>query len=205
MLKPIETPEGLWQVIGVDLITQLPKSNNYDAILTVVDHFSKQVHILPCLTSCSTDDVMDLLYHHVFKLHRLPRKIISDWGPQFASKLMQGLYEQLGIEGVKTSGYHPEVNRQTERMNQEVEQYLRLYTSRRQDDWVKHLPLAEFAINSREHSATHQSPFFMLYGYHPTFQISLPLVSQTPAVDERLKALKEVQEDTQGALELAAE
>ena len=92
-LKPIEAPKGPWQVIGVDLITQLPKSNNYDAILTVVDHFSKQVHILPCLTSCSTDDVMDLLYHHVFKLHELPRKIISDWNPQFASKLMQRLYE----------------------------------------------------------------------------------------------------------------
>lgn len=45
----------------------------------------------------------------------------------------------------------------------------------------------------------------MLYGYHPTFQISLPSVSDTPAVDERLKALKEVQEDTQGALELASE
>ena len=118
---------------------------------------------------------------------------------------MRHLLKCLHVESSLSTAYHPRTDGQTERMNQEVEQYLRLYTSRRQDDWVKHLPLAEFAINSREHSATHQSPFFMLYGYHPTFQISLPSVSQTPAVDERLKALKEVQEDTQGALELAAE
>ena len=141
----------------------------------------------------------------VFKLHGLPRQIISDRGPQFAAKYMRHLLKSLGVESSLSTAYHPRTDGQTERMNQEVEQYLRIYTSRRQDDWVKHLHMAEFAINSREHSATHQSPFFMLYGYHPTFQVSVPSPSQIPAADERLIALKEVQEDTRGALELAAE
>lgn len=204
-LQPNQAPEGPWQIITADLITGLPEVDGYNAMAVVVDRFTKQVHISPTTDTVTAEGLADIYLRDVFKLHGIPRQVISDRGPQFAAKYMRHLLKCLHVKSSLSTAYHPRTDGQTERMNQEVEQYLRLYTSRRQDDWVKHLPLAEFAINSREHSATHQSPFFMLYGYHPTFQISLPSVSQTPAVDERLKALKEVQEDTQGALELAAE
>ena len=118
---------------------------------------------------------------------------------------MRRILEALGVKSSLSTAYHPQTDGQTERMNQEVEQYLRVYTSQRQDDWVKQLPMAEFAINSRQQSATHQSPFYMLYGYHPNFQLSLPSAIEVPAAEQRLKILKEVQTDTQAALEVAAE
>ena len=84
---------------------------------------------------------------------------------------IQKLLKQLGVDSNLTSEYHPQANGQTEQANQEVEKYLRLYVGRRQTDWAKHLPMAEFVINSRTHSALDLSPFEAVYGYQPLFNI----------------------------------
>ena len=70
-----------------------------------------------------------------------------------------------------TSGYHPQANGQTEHANQEVEKYLCIFVNCRQDDWAEHLPMAEFVINSRTHSALGISPFELTYSYLPLFNI----------------------------------
>ena len=96
---------------------------------------------------------------------------------------MRSLLSRLGIKSNLTSGYHPQANGQTERANQEVEKYLRLYVGRRQDDWVEHLPMAEFVINSCTHSALGMSPFEVTYGYLPHFNIPIGQRSGLPAVE----------------------
>jgi len=60
--RPLEVPHGPWESIGVDLITQLPKSQGYDAIIVFTDHFSKQIHALPCLTTINTEKIADIYY-----------------------------------------------------------------------------------------------------------------------------------------------
>jgi hypothetical protein len=57
-----------------------------------------------------------------------------------------------------TTAYHPQGDGQTEHVNQELEQYLRLFVNERQDDWDELLPLAEFQYNNHVHSATQQTP-----------------------------------------------
>ncbi|OCB89288.1 hypothetical protein A7U60_g3544 [Sanghuangporus baumii] len=83
---------------------------------------------------------------HVFRLHGLPRKIIHDRGVQFDAKMMKELYKLLHIEGNPSTAYHPQTDGQTERVNQELEQYLRLYVNYRQSDWADWLALAEFVL-----------------------------------------------------------
>ena len=70
-----------------------------------------------------------------------------------------------------TSGYHPEGNGQTERTNQTLEQYLRVYCNYQQDNWASLLPLAEFAYNNAPSAMTGISPFFANKGYHPNLAI----------------------------------
>lgn len=116
---------------------------------------------------------------------------------------MQKLLKQLGVNSNLTSGYHPQANGQTERANQEVEKYLRLYVGRRQKDWAKHLPMAEFVINSRTHSTHGLSPFEAIYGYQPLFNIPIGQRTGHKDVDERIQILQEVRKDSHTALEAA--
>ena len=70
-----------------------------------------------------------------------------------------------------TSGYHPEGDGQTERTNQTLEQYLRVYCNYQQDNWSELLPLAEFAYNNAPSATTGVSPFFANKGYHPNITV----------------------------------
>ena len=96
----------------------------------------------------------------------------------------------------------PQSNGQTECANQEIEKYLRLYVSRRQEDWAQHLPLAEFTINSRIHSAHDRSPFEVVYGYTPPFNIPIGKTSGIRGVDNRMAKLTEVKADVEAALRI---
>ncbi|ESK81242.1 pro-pol protein [Moniliophthora roreri MCA 2997] len=147
-LHPHDVPEGLWNVVGVDLITGLPESQGYDTIITYVDLYSKQVHILPTVTTLDAKGVADIHYWEIFHLHGIPHKFVLDRGPQFAAQVTRALYKRLGIQAGLTTAYHPSANGQTERANQEIGQFLCLFVSKRQDDWADWLPTAEFVLNS---------------------------------------------------------
>jgi len=66
-------------------------------------------------------------------LHRLPESIISDRRPQFTAELMKELNELLGIKTKLLMAFHPQTNGQTERMNQKLEQYLRMFIDHHQE------------------------------------------------------------------------
>ena len=152
-LQPHDVPDGPWQTVGVDLITGLPVVNGYDVIIVYIDHYSKQVHVIPTTSKVDAEGIANIHHREVFRLHGIPTKFVSDRGPQFAARIMKALYQRLGITHALTTAYHPQSNGQTEHANQEVERHLRLFTNSRQDDWVKYLPTAEFVLNSRQHSA----------------------------------------------------
>jgi hypothetical protein len=85
LIQPQEVPEGPWQTIGIDLIGPLPVSRGKDAILNIVDHYTKQIHLFPVTTQLTADGVASIYFEQVFPLHGIPKKIISDRGPQFAA------------------------------------------------------------------------------------------------------------------------
>jgi hypothetical protein len=141
-------------------------------------------HLIPCKGTCNAEDTARLYLRHVWKLHGLPRTIVSDRGPQFTALFWKHLTRLLRITSLLSTAYHPETDGQTERANAVAEQYLRAYVSYLQDDWSEWLPLAEFAANTTFSEATRMSPFFANYGFHPTmgFEPSVP-VTRPPARD----------------------
>ena len=199
-----------WEVITIDLITQLPASadlsgNPKTAIVVIVDRFTKRALFFGSQDSCTALEVAQILYEHVFKDHGLPRQIISDRGTQFASKVFQEFCKILGIKSTMSTAYHPQTDGQTERVNQSLEQYLQIFCNHRQDDWVKLLSSAEFAYNNAAHESTGLSPFFIEYGYHPRMAPNLQEILDHPTLEDLFSDRKEAREQAHASLKLAAE
>ena len=155
----------------MDFIEQLPKSLGYTAILVVVDRFTKQAVFIPTYDTVTSQDLAKLFVHHVFSKHGVPEHVTSDRGSEFVSHFFRSLGKALDINLHFTSGYHPEGDGQTERTNQTLEQYLRIYCNYQQDNWSELLPLAEFAYNNAPSATTGISPFFANKGYHPNISV----------------------------------
>jgi hypothetical protein len=155
----------------MDFIEQLPNSSGYDTILVIVDRLSKQGIFLPTVNTIGSEDLAQLFLQHVFAKHGAPGHISADRGSEFVSHFFRSLGNLLDIRMHYTSGYHPEANGQVERLNQTLEQYLRMYCSYQQSDWSDLLPLAEFAYNNAPHDSTGISPFYANKGYNPNIAV----------------------------------
>jgi len=134
-LMPNSIPEKPWMHISVDFITKLPLAQGYNLILVVFDRLTKIVHFIPTMEKTLAEGLPWLFRDNVWKLHGLPESIISDQGPQFVAGIMQELNKILGIESKLLMTFHPQTDKQTERVNQELEQYLRMFIDHRQEQW----------------------------------------------------------------------
>ena len=126
--KILEKP---WQYILVDFITKLPVSKGHNSILVVYDRFLKMSHFVVTTEKTTVEELARLFRDNVWKLHGLLESVISDRGPQFAAGLTKELNKMLGIKTKLSTVYHLQTDGQTKRMNQELEQYLRMYVNHR--------------------------------------------------------------------------
>ena len=124
IMKPNEAPDRPWKSISMDFITDLPKSEGNDAILIVIDRLRKMAHFLPCTKEIDTWQFSELFMRQIFRLHGLPKDIITDQGSIFTSDLWKETTKQLGIERRLSTAFHPQTDGQTEQTNSTLEQYL---------------------------------------------------------------------------------
>src|SRR6202043_4076371 len=155
----------------MDFIEQLPESSGFTAILVVVDRFMKQGIFILVTNKVNSVELACLLILHVFLKHGVPSHVTSNCGSEFFSHFFCSLGKVLNMTLHFTSGYHLEGNRQTERTNQTLEQYLRCYCNYQQDNWSELLPLVEFAYNNAPSTTMGISPFFANKGYHPNISV----------------------------------
>jgi len=125
------------------------------------------IRIIPTSVRITSKEIAKLYKDNIWKLHRIPRKIISDRGPQFASKFMGELCKCLEIQRALSMVCHPQTDGQTEQMNQEIEAFLRHYVNYKQDNWANWIAEAEFQYNDKQHSTTGFSPFYLNYRCRP--------------------------------------
>jgi len=199
-LRPNEVPERLWQHILVDFITKLPMSKGHDSILVVCDRFSKMSHFVAMTEKTTAEELVKLFRDNVWKLHGLPESVILDRGPQFAAGLMKELNKMLGIETKLSTAYHLETDGQMERMNQELEQYLRMYVNHRQNNWAEWLATVEFSFNNKVHAATKMSPFQINYEREPRMGFDIRKEGKNEKAEEFVREMKERHEETRVVL-----
>uniref|UniRef100_A0A670I7Y0 Gypsy retrotransposon integrase-like protein 1 n=1 Tax=Podarcis muralis TaxID=64176 RepID=A0A670I7Y0_PODMU len=205
LLEPLPTPFEPWERVALDFVTDLPSSRGKTAVLVVVDLFTKMAHFIPCAKVATTEQTAKLFIDHVFRVHGLPRSILSDRGRQFISNFWQKLLGILNVKINLASARHPQTNGQAERVNAIMQQYLRCYANQQPSTWVDYLPLAEFAYNNTKHASTGVTPFFANNGRHPRTFPGLETTGEgEPQGAEHLAAeLQEVHEQLRRNLELA--
>jgi hypothetical protein len=142
-------------------------SSNYNVILVVIDKFTKYAHFLPLRHPFTATTVAHVFLDSVYKLHGLPQTIISDRDRIFTSSFWQELFKLADATLHMSSAYHPQIDGQSERLNQCLEGYLRCFVHSCPKKWATWLPLAEYWYNTTYHSALGKTPFEVLYGHPP--------------------------------------
>ena len=114
-------------------------------------------------------------------------------------------WKKLEVSQALSTAFHPQMDNKTERVNQEIEQFLRVFCNYQADNWADLLPFVEFAHNIRAYSATSLSFFQVWYGFQLEFLPPLTLTSRIPSVEDRMKTLDQLQTEVTAALKIASE
>ena len=173
LLEPLPVATVPWKHFSMDFVTDLPisrdeKGNCYDSILVLIDRFTKYSRYLPVTKTITSQQLAELLMTSAFLKTGAPETLVTDRGSVFTSQFWSDICFYLRVKKHLSTAFHPQTDGQTERQNQEMESYLRIYMNREQDDWATLLPYAEYAYNSKKHSATGYTPIELAFGTPPT-------------------------------------
>ncbi len=198
-----EHPAIPFGTIAMDFITKLPESNGNDTIITITDHdCSKAAIFLPCKETITAEGVAKLYATQIFPHYGIPNKIISDRDPRFTGEFFKTLCTSLGIDQNLSTAYHPQTDGQSERTNQWLEQYLRIYGNNLQNDWADWLAMAQYVHNAWINETTKNTPFDLLIGITPRAHQQ---TEEPQNQDERIKLLLTKRRTAHEAMERAQE
>jgi len=144
-------------------------SNGKDTLWVIIDRLTKMGHFIACQGTMNPEDLAVHFLQQVMRPHGLPSILVSDRVSLFTSDFGRRVTEALAILCNLSTAFHPQTDRQMERANATLEQYLRAYCNNQQDDWERLLPIAEFCYNNTQTGTTRITPFFANNGYHPRF------------------------------------
>ncbi|GAB7336928.1 hypothetical protein MBLNU13_g01770t1 [Cladosporium sp. NU13] len=171
----------------MDFMTDLPDSQGNRYLWVIKDRLSKWV-ALEAMPSMKAEDCARKFMECWGKHHGMPKAITSDRGTNWTSTFWKEFCRLFGVTQRLSSAYHPQTDGGPERINQEVQAYLRNYINQEQSDWSNWLPAAQLALNGRHQTGLGMSPFFATHGYDSTSPVALALESNessTLAATER--------------------
>jgi hypothetical protein len=167
-LRPWGTPSHHNMRIHMDLVGPLKSSEGFNHILTMTDAFTRYMELVPIRNKQSIT-VAEALFDEWICQHGFFEQVVSDRGGEFVSEVMKELNTLMITRHHIISPYSPHINGQIERVHRSMGVYLRNYCENATTEWVKFIPPLRFALNTRVHSSTKVSPFFMTYMEHPIF------------------------------------
>jgi len=173
---PLEPPSRPWEGVMMDYASDFPEStaSGFTGILVIMDRLAKMAIYLLCWKDIDSPELARLFFEHVICKRGVPDNIVTDCGPQFTSQFWTQVCSHLSTDHRLSTAFDPQTDIQTERQSQTMELYLRAFCNYEQANWVKLLPLAEFAYNNAIHTSTRMTPFWANSHYHPVMHFKAP-------------------------------
>jgi hypothetical protein len=140
--------------------------------MVVVDKLSKSAHFILVKSTCKAIDIDNIFMKEIFRLHGMPKEIVSDRDTKFTSNFWKSLMAGLETKLLFSIAYHPQNDGQIERVNQIVEDMLRMHVMHQPKKWEDYLPFVEFAYNNSYQESLKMSAFEVLYGRQCKIPIS---------------------------------
>ena len=158
-LHTLPLPTRPWESIGMDFTGPCVEVGGFNYILLVICRMTGMVHLIPTRMDATAKQIVALYVKEVVRLHGIPESIVSDRDAKFTSLFWSGLSKMLGQRLLMSMAYHPQTDSSSERAIQAMSQVLRLVVNDCQTNWVKQLPLVEFAMNSTNSKSMGFAPF----------------------------------------------
>jgi hypothetical protein len=128
-LQTLGIPEHLWEIVGINYVIDIPKSgtDGYTSLFIMVCHLKKVAHFVPCHKEITTKESTNLFINNCYRLHGVPKVIVSDRDPKIDGKIWQTFIRKQNTKLNMTTARHPRTDGSTESVNQTMQTLLRCY------------------------------------------------------------------------------
>ena len=203
-LLPLAVPGRRWESVSMDFITHLPRTSAGNTSIAVfVDRLTKMVHLAALPENAAAPEVARCFLHNVFRLHGLPRELVTDRDSRFTSHFWQEVMRILGTRRSMSTAFHPQSDGQTERMNAVLQDMLRHWVGPLLNNWDQLLDCAEFAINNAKQSSTQDTPFRLNYGQDPLTPLSIEADTRVPCAADFVGKMSDAVVRAKAAMQVA--
>ena len=176
------------ELICIDFLSLERSKGGHEHRLVITDHFTRYTQAFPTRNQLAKTTAK-VLFENFILHYGFPARIHSDQGRNFESTLIEELCSLAGIEKSRTTPYHPMGNGMTERFNQTLLNMLGTLEDHKKQDWKSFVAPLVHAYNSTRQDSTGFSPFFLMFGRHPSLAIDAYLGLGSP--DETSATSKE--------------
>jgi len=197
-MQTLPHSNSLWEKVTMNMITDLPSSKHsnsvYDAILVVVDRYIKMAWYISISKTLTAMQLADIFFEKIVCHYRTLKEIVSDKDSIFTSSYWSEVCYQAKIKCRLSTTFHSQTDEQIECQNQTLKHYLQCYCNEEQSNWVKLLPLAEFAYINAKQSTLGCSFFYTMTGYNAFIYYNIEnniWEEEMPAAKNRVKQLHE--------------
>ena len=172
-LHPIPPADKVWERIAMDIVGPLQESRNGNKYILVISDYASRFVITIAMEDQRAQTVAAHFVEKVITKYGAPRKVLTDQGTNFLSKLVKSICTLFKITQLRTTSYHPQTDGLVERFNRTLCDMLACYVNEEPETWDNYLPFVTLAYNAAKQSSLAESPFYLFYGREPNLPSDL--------------------------------